>query len=149
MKYASLTLCMVIAALVGSCATPPTVPDDSCAHAVEIVDGPKALALHHIDQACLWWNAQTDLPIDLGRLTVAVTDGEPSRSRIYTATGAAKIYVDRRADAWPRHLHHEIWHVLLWRAKPSVEADDHHRWMMDHRLCQPARLCGYWSPLAD
>jgi len=53
------------------------------------------------------------------------------------------IHVGRSPDRWQLHLRHEVYHVLIWEKFPWVDHEDHHRFMLDRRLCFPVSLCGY------
>lgn len=146
MKIKIIPIVMSAIALISCASLTSSIPDSSCARDIEIVAGPENRARYHVHKACEWWESQTDLPVNLHAVTVDISRGNTSKSRLYVYEDRAVIYVDRASDEWSRHLHHEIWHVLLWRARPDLPPDDHHKWMLDRRLCQPARLCGYWSP---
>ena len=133
-------LAALAALLLTACATPP-IPPDSCAADLTAHYGPR-LTERHVNVACDYWTRQTGRPASLEGVSVFVGDFPTSRAIIGHYGTVIEV---RHGPDWQRELHHEVWHVLLHRHDPFLDADDHHRRMLDLGLCKPVTLCGYRS----
>ena len=124
--------------------------DHQCSDGAEIT-GPRDTT-KTIDRACYQYadRAGEDIEdLSLAGTQIAVRPWrEPTQCRSGARACARllpePIKIDVENDDWRALLIHEVYHVLLWKTRPDIHPDDHHRWLFDRRLCAPdGSLCGY------
>lgn len=124
----------------------PEPPEDSCSQFVTVEEGPDRTP-YEIHVACSYFEQRTGRTADLTNVTVNLSrtpdcpSGVPACAHVLPFP--PHIEVQSNTPKWKQYLHHEVWHVLLWRAEPWVHPDDHHLRMKELGLCKPHRLCGY------
>ena len=142
---AALISCFLLTA----CATP--LPDHRCSEGAEIEAPDHYETRRTIDLACERFAKRADTPITetgLGGVEITVRDWRESTACESGARGCVRlrpgpIKIDVGRKDWRAILAHEVYHVLLWQTRPDIRPEDHHRWLFEHRLCWPLRLCGY------
>ena len=136
--------------LLAACATP--LPDHRCSEGTQIEAPHYYEARHAIDRACQRFAENTDKQIedtDLSDVEITIREWREPTECQNRARGCARLLpelqrIDVQRDEWRTLLMHEVYHVLLWRTRPDIHPDDHHRWLFEHRLCGPdGSICGY------
>ena len=141
---------IAFASLLAACATP--LPDHRCSEGAQIEAPHYYEARRTIDRACHRFAESTDRTIektDLSGVEITIREWRERTECQDRARGCARLLsepqrIDVERDGWRTLLIHEVYHVLLWRARPDIHPDDHHRWLFEHRLCGPdGSICGY------
>ena len=143
-----LVAIIILALALLSCATPSF--DYRCSTGAKI-KGPDR-ARDTIDLACKRFADRAGVDVEdlsLSGVVIVVRNWRESTdcvdslacARLHPPPETIDVY---RSDNWRALLIHEVYHVLLWRTKPDIHPDDHHRWLFERRLCAPdGSLCGY------
>ena len=140
-----LTFCLLLVALCQvSCASVPYTPaPDSCSQELLIYHGPPTL-LRHVDEACDYWVENVGPRSDLHGVAVFVDPGFRGAQAYELEPGLIVVEIPAYSDLRERMIHHEIWHVLLYRTDPDLPPtnDAHHARMRELGLCKPIEACG-------
>jgi hypothetical protein len=139
MKYRVLLFLFLV-----SCSTVPYVPEvGACSNELLVYHGPPHL-LREVDVACEYWEKHVGPRGGMHGVAVLISEQFRGAQAYELEPGLIVIEIPLHSKQRERMIHHEVWHVMLYRTEPDLPANNesHHPRMLELGLCQPLESCG-------